>query len=115
RERPASAPATRRVAPLRTPLSVLIPVLDDEKHYWVGNDEVEKLLRHGEGWLATHPEREAVTSRYLRSRRPLVRDASSRLVTEEEPDEEDVRVAARDVHGPSSRSQLASPAREWRG
>jgi hypothetical protein len=26
-------------------LYVLIPVLDAEKHYWVGKDEVEKLLR----------------------------------------------------------------------
>ena len=37
---------------LLTHLYVLVPVLDDQKHYWVGDDEVEKLLRHGEGWLA---------------------------------------------------------------
>jgi len=48
--------ATKRVADLLAHLYVLIPVLDDQKHYWVGDDEVEKLLRHGEGWLATHPE-----------------------------------------------------------
>jgi hypothetical protein len=51
--------ATRRVADLLTHLYVLIPVLDDEKHYWVGDDEVDKLLRHGERWLASHPERVA--------------------------------------------------------
>jgi hypothetical protein len=28
------------------------------KHYYVGDDEVEKLLKKGEGWLASHPERE---------------------------------------------------------
>jgi len=38
-----------------THVYVLVPVLDDEKHYWVGDDEVEKLLRHGEGWLAAQP------------------------------------------------------------
>jgi len=38
-------------------LYVLIPVLDDRKHYWVGDDEIDKLLRHGEGWLDTHPAR----------------------------------------------------------
>jgi 3' terminal RNA ribose 2'-O-methyltransferase Hen1 len=89
--------AEKRVAELLTHLYVLIPVLDNEKHYWVGDDEVEKLLRHGEGWLATHPEREAITQRYLRYQRSLVRDAISRLVTEEEPDEEEVGVAARDA------------------
>ena len=41
---------------------MLIPVLDDDKHYWVGDDEVEKLLRHGEAWLAGHPEREQIVA-----------------------------------------------------
>src|SRR4029078_3730676 len=86
RERPASAPATRRVAPLRTPLSVLIPVLDDDKHYWVGDDEVEKLLRHGQGWLTAHLEREAITRRYLKHQRSLGDDALAQLADEGEPD-----------------------------
>ena len=34
-------------------LYVLVPVLDNDKHYWVSDDEVKKLLRHGEGWLAS--------------------------------------------------------------
>lgn len=77
-----------RTVPLRrllTHLYVLIPVLDNDKHYWVGDDEVEKLLRHGEGWLAEHPERELITRRYLKHRRSLVDDALSRLV-EDDPD-----------------------------
>jgi 3' terminal RNA ribose 2'-O-methyltransferase Hen1 len=81
--------AGKRLSELLAHLYVLVPVLDDEKHYWVGDDEVEKLLRHGEGWLATHPERELIAHRYLKHRRGLVRDAIARLVTEEEPDEED--------------------------
>ena len=48
------SPPSRRSRML-THLYVLIPVLDDEKHYWVGDDEVEKLLRHGEGWLRRTP------------------------------------------------------------
>ena len=56
---------------LLTHLYVLIPVLDAGKHYWVGQDEVDKLLRHGEGWLQSHPEREAIVSRYLRGFRTL--------------------------------------------
>ena len=77
------------VFPLRqllTHLYVLMPVLDNDKHYWVGDDEVDKLLRHGEGWLASHPEREAITTRYLKYRRSLIQDALGRLVGEEGPD-----------------------------
>jgi len=76
---------------------VLVPVLDDEKHYWVGDDEVEKLLRHGEGWLAAHPERELIARRYLKHRHSLVRDAIARLITDEGPDEEGAGAAARDA------------------
>jgi len=69
-----------RLADLLSHLYVLIPVLDNQKHYWVGDDEVEKLLRHGEGWLAGHPENQFIAQRYLRHQRSLVRDAMSRLV-----------------------------------
>ena len=62
---------------------VLMPVLDREKHYWVGDDEVNKLLRHGHDWLATHPEKELIASRYLKSRRSLARDALAQLSGEE--------------------------------
>ena len=89
--------AVKRVAELLAHLYVLIPVLDDEKHYWVGDAEVEKLLRIGEGWLATHPERDVITQRYLKHRHSLVRDAISRLVTEEEPDAEEAEPAVRDA------------------
>jgi 3' terminal RNA ribose 2'-O-methyltransferase Hen1 len=89
--------ATKRLAELLAHLYVLIPVLDDEKHYWVGDDEVEKLLRHGEGWLSAHPERELITRRYLKHRHSLVRDAIARLVTEEDPETEDAGPSARDA------------------
>jgi len=68
-----------RLRDLLTHLTVLIPVLDDAKHYFVGDDEIDKLLRRGEGWLAAHPEREMITRRYLRHRRSLVDAAVSRL------------------------------------
>ncbi len=66
-------------------LYVLIPVLDNDKHYWVGDDEVQKLLRRGAGWLATHPEREIITRRYLKHRRSLVDDALEQLLGQEDP------------------------------
>ncbi len=61
-------------------LYVLIPVLDDEKHYWVGEDEVDKLLRHGEGWLAKHPEQNLIAKRYLKRQGRLIRSALAQLV-----------------------------------
>ena len=71
-------------------LYVLIPVLDADKHYWVGQDEIDKLLRRGEGWLQSHPEREAIVNRYLRGQRKLTREALARLTEEDatDPDEE---------------------------
>jgi 3' terminal RNA ribose 2'-O-methyltransferase Hen1 len=78
--------ASRRVADLLTHIYVLIPVLDDDKHYWVGDDEVEKLLRRGAGWLDSHPERELIVRRYLRHQRSLTRAALERLTAEEEPE-----------------------------
>lgn len=82
--------STVRLSELLTHLYVLIPVLDDDKHYWVGDAEVEKLLRHGEGWLREHPERELITSRYLKHRKQLAREALSRLMDEEEPAADEV-------------------------
>jgi 3' terminal RNA ribose 2'-O-methyltransferase Hen1 len=66
-------------------LYVLVPVFDNQKHYFVGDDEMEKLLAKGGGWLATHPEKEAIARRYLKSRPSLVRQALDRLIVEEQP------------------------------
>ena len=63
-------------------LYVLLPVLDDEKHYYIGDAEVDKLLRHGEGWLGAHPERQLIVSRYLKRRASLIDQAFERLVEE---------------------------------
>lgn len=81
---------TKRLSELLSHLYVLVPVLDDEKHYWVGDDEVDKLLRFGEGWLSTHPERELIATRYLKHQRGLVRDAIARLVEDEEPEADEI-------------------------
>lgn len=77
--------ATLCLSDLLTHLYVLLPVMDAEKHYWVGDDEVDKLLQHGEGWLAYHPERELIIRRYLKYKR-LVRAALAQLTEEDIPD-----------------------------
>ncbi|SON62300.1 Ubiquinone biosynthesis O-methyltransferase [Mycobacterium simulans] len=58
---------------------VLLPVLDDAKHYWVGPDEVDKLIRAGAGWLAGHPARNLISRRYLAHQRQLTAAAMERL------------------------------------
>lgn len=78
---------TTTLVDLLTHLYVLIPVFDNRKHYWVGDDEMEKLLAKGEGWLADHPEKEEITRRYLKFQPSLFRLALARLVQEEEPEE----------------------------
>ncbi|MBM4070847.1 MAG: 3' terminal RNA ribose 2'-O-methyltransferase Hen1 [Planctomycetes bacterium] len=78
---------TTTISDLLTHLYVLIPVFDNRKHYWVGDDEMEKLLAKGEGWLAGHPEKEEITRRYLKFQPSLFRLALARLVQEEEPED----------------------------
>jgi 3' terminal RNA ribose 2'-O-methyltransferase Hen1 len=68
-----------RLADALDQLYVLLPVLDESKHYWQGPDEVDKLLRSGEGWLAAHPERNLVARRYLGRRSGLTQVALARL------------------------------------
>ncbi|TIX08614.1 MAG: 3' terminal RNA ribose 2'-O-methyltransferase Hen1, partial [Mesorhizobium sp.] len=66
---------TGRLSGLLNHLYVLIPVLDDAKHYWVGEAEIDKLLSKGEGWLENHPAKDLIVRRYLRNRGALARIA----------------------------------------
>ncbi len=72
-------------------LYVMIPVLDDRKHYWIGPEEVNKLLRRGDQWLARHPHSDLIATRYLRFG-TLTREALARLAeTGEDFDTVDLR------------------------
>jgi 3' terminal RNA ribose 2'-O-methyltransferase Hen1 len=85
-----------RLADALRHLYVLLPVLDDAKHYWVSPDEVDKLLRFGEGWLAQHPEQKLITSRYLSRRWSLTRQAMERLELARLADADDIEVESID-------------------
>jgi 3' terminal RNA ribose 2'-O-methyltransferase Hen1 len=88
-EGPYLAVELSHAVPLNVLLShlyVLVPVLDNDKHYWIGQDEVDKLLRHGAGWLEHHPAKEAIVRRYLKHRRHLADAALARLI-EAEPEQ----------------------------
>ena len=80
---------TARLQDLLTHLYVLIPVLDNDKHYWVAQDEIDKLLKRGEGWLGSHPEKDLIVSRYLKRQKRLMREALIRLMEGDAPGEED--------------------------
>jgi 3' terminal RNA ribose 2'-O-methyltransferase Hen1 len=77
-----------RLADLLNHLYVLLPVLDDDKHYWVDEAEIEKLMRRGEGWLATHPDRDLIVRRYLKKQARLYLPALAQL-DESAPPQED--------------------------
>jgi 3' terminal RNA ribose 2'-O-methyltransferase Hen1 len=70
---------TVRLADALNQLYVLIPALDGAKHYWVSQDEADKLLRAGDTWLPDHPERELIANRYLERRKPYVNYALAQL------------------------------------
>ncbi|WBC13301.1 3' terminal RNA ribose 2'-O-methyltransferase Hen1 [Micromonospora sp. WMMA1998] len=111
---------TLRLADALNHLYVLLPVLDDAKHYWVAPDEVDKLLRAGSGWLAGHPERGLITRRYLAHRRALAGAALARLAElrlADEPDADDSIDPTADDAGPAGeadprRASLAVRRRE---
>lgn len=96
-----------RLKDLLNHLFVLVPVLDAEKHYWIGKDEVEKLLRKGEGWLASHPHKELIVRRYLPRQKQLAREALARLI-EENPDPD----ATEEAHA-QEEEKIEEPIRLW--
>ncbi|WP_187350610.1 3' terminal RNA ribose 2'-O-methyltransferase Hen1 [Glycomyces terrestris] len=78
-----------RLADALSQLYVLLPVLDDAKHYWVDIGEVDKLVRSGGDWLAAHPRRGLIARRYLAHRRSYERAAFARLAEVAEAGDED--------------------------
>jgi 3' terminal RNA ribose 2'-O-methyltransferase Hen1 len=104
---------TLTVADALNHLYVLLPVMDDAKHYWVAPDEVDKLLRSGAGWLGGHPERVLITRRYLAHRKSLAATALEQL-DRDDPDTVDVpadTTADEDAELPVPRKQSLAEQR----
>ena len=104
--------AATRLQALLSHIYVLVPVLDDDKHYWVSEDEIDKLLRHGEGWLPGHPDREFIARRYLRRGPRLARQALDRqaALDAEAPRPDSDPDPAAQVEEPASLSDLRHQA-----
>jgi 3' terminal RNA ribose 2'-O-methyltransferase Hen1 len=103
---------TMRLSQALSHLYVLLPVLDNAKHYWVSDDEVDKLIRAGGGWLAGHPERDLITRRYLAHQRRLVRTAVGRLAEVDDTEPETLDNAVGDV--PDAQARPPQPLAELR-
>ncbi len=73
-----------RLQDVLTHLYVLLPVLDNDKHYYIGENEAEKLLHRGGDWLPQHPERGFITRRYLRYLAAYVNPTLERLMEGDE-------------------------------
>ena len=76
--------AVKKLGEMLSHLYVLLPVMDDDKHYYISDDEVEKLLKRGEGWLENHPQKAFIVSRYLKRQKRLVFAALEKLSPESE-------------------------------
>ncbi|GAA0912440.1 3' terminal RNA ribose 2'-O-methyltransferase Hen1 [Nonomuraea longicatena] len=113
---------TLRLADALNQLYVLLPVLDDNKHYWVAPDEVDKLVRAGEGWLREHPLRGVIARRYLGRRWSLARTALARLAelgddTEEQLDSAvplEADTSEQDAQAPDQDATAREPERATR-
>ncbi|UOQ50729.1 3' terminal RNA ribose 2'-O-methyltransferase Hen1 [Hymenobacter cellulosivorans] len=102
-----------RLRDLLSHLYVLIPVLDNDKHYWVNAQEAEKLLHRGAAWLPQHPDREFITRRYLRNLAEYVNPTLERLLAGDEAaaDDslEDILPLAAEAEDNSGEAELPTP------
>ena len=100
---PLGYQVSARPIPLDPQLYVLLPVLDDDKHYWVTRDEIDKLVASAGEWLAGHPERDVIVRRYLRHQPQLAAEAIARLLDEDSGGEAAADIEAVDAaEGPAA-------------
>ena len=101
---------TVKLSELLNHIYVLIPVFDKQKHYYIAEDEIQKLLDHGEGWLAAHPFKEKITRRYFTARKSYARKALDILLSDEiaetEPTDESERTEEKEPRTPLNTQRL---------
>lgn len=76
-----------KLSDLLNHIYVLIPVFDKQKHYYISEDEIDKLISHGGEWLADHPAKNEIIYRYFLMKKSYAHRTIDRL-TESEPVEE---------------------------
>jgi 3' terminal RNA ribose 2'-O-methyltransferase Hen1 len=103
-----------RLCELLNHLYVLIPVFDKQKHYWMSDEEVEKLMRHGEGWLSSHPEMKLITGRYFNKKRGLANQAIKSLLDADEIESAVEEVSEESADKPPEAESVAAEVKEKR-
>lgn len=88
-------------------LYVLIPVLDNAKHYWIAEEEIDKLLRHAGPWLNAHPQKELIAHRYLKRRRNLTDIALDRLLSTDDGTQSDAGESTQSAATPTEEREQA--------
>jgi 3' terminal RNA ribose 2'-O-methyltransferase Hen1 len=101
-----------RLADALNHLYVLLPALDDAKHYWVSADEVDKLIRAGGDWLAAHPEKALISQRYLAHQRRLTESALARLAEADDTEPEELDNAVSEADESAQQQPLSVQRRE---
>lgn len=79
---------TVKLSDLLNHIYVLIPVFDKQKHYYISEDEIDKLLSHGGEWLASHPARDEIVYRYFLMKKSYAHRAIDHLLESEPTDDE---------------------------
>lgn len=77
-----------KLSDLLNHLYVLIPVFDKQKHYYMSEDEIDKLLRHGKGWISSHPKKNQIIHRYFDMKRSYANKTIAKLLEMESEIEE---------------------------
>lgn len=78
---------TTTLKDLLSQIHVFILALDEARHYWVSQTDLESLLRRGGTWLNTHPQKEWITRRYLKNLRSFTNEALQRILGKRELEE----------------------------
>lgn len=74
---------TVKLSVLLNQLYVLMPVFDKQKHYYMSEDEIQKFLTHGKGWIENHPFKEKIAQRYFAERKSYARKALDVLLSDD--------------------------------
>jgi 3' terminal RNA ribose 2'-O-methyltransferase Hen1 len=65
-------------------LYILLPILDNQKHYYFKEEELEKLLEKAKDWLVDHPEKLLIINRYLSYKTSFQQSVLNALQVEKE-------------------------------
>lgn len=68
---------------------VLIPVIDNYKHYQIDQNDADKLLRYGDGWLEHHPKKNLITNRFVGYKKSLANEVIQ-ILDQKEQNQDDV-------------------------